>query len=536
MTFTSLSFLAFVFLVAALYFTLFRKCQWVLLLLASIVFYLFSGPKYIVFIIITSLTTYLFARRIQALHDNEKKFIAENELSKDEKKLIKKKYTKRRKRWLLLDFIINIGMLCVIKYADFALSGVSGVLARFGVNWSKTFDFVLPLGISFYTFMAVGYILDIYWKRYRAEKNLLKFALFTSYFPHIIQGPIGRYNKLAAQFSERHRFDYDRVKKGLLLMLWGYFQKMVIADRLAIFANGVYSKWDEVTGLPLVLAIIFFSMQLYLDWTGCMDVARGVSQIFGIELERNFWHPYFSKDMPEFWRRWHITLGAWFKDYLLYPVSMSRLCKSINRFTRKKWGNQASRAFSTVIPAACVWLVTGTWHGAAMCYIFWGIYHGILIILGAVFEVPIQKLNKALHINTECFSFNLFRMIRTFFLSAIGRIFFVSTAGFTQAVIIIKRTFDIRNFGLHTLWDESLYSFGLDRHGFTLSLILIALVWAVSMLQEKFAKEDKGIRDVVCEQNLIFRWILYFGLIFGIIIFGIYGAGYNAGAFVYGQF
>ena len=288
MTFTSLSFLAFVFLVAALYFTLFRKCQWVLLLLASIVFYLFSGPKYIVFIIITSLTTYLFARRIQALHDNEKKFIAENELSKDEKKLIKKKYTKRRKRWLLLDFIINIGMLCVIKYADFALSGVSGVLARFGVNWSKTFDFVLPLGISFYTFMAVGYILDIYWKRYRAEKNLLKFALFTSYFPHIIQGPIGRYNKLAVQFSERHRFDYDRVKKGLLLMLWGYFQKMVIADRLAIFANGVYSKWDEVTGLPLVLAIIFFSMQLYLDWTGCMDIARGVSQIFGIELERNF--------------------------------------------------------------------------------------------------------------------------------------------------------------------------------------------------------------------------------------------------------
>lgn len=536
MTFTSLYFPIFVFLVSFLYFTLFRKHQWVLLLLASIAFYLFSGPKYIVFIAITSVSTYFFARRIQFLHDKEKKFIAENELTKDEKKSVKKKYTRKRKLWLLSDFLINIGMLCVIKYINFALSGVSAVLAKFGVNWSKSFDFVLPLGISFYTFMVVGYILDIYWKRYRAETNILKLALFTSYFPHIVQGPIGRYNKLAKQFSERHRFDYDRVKKGLLLMLWGYFEKMVIADRLAIFANGVYARWNEVTGLPLVLAIIFFSMQLYLDWTGCMDIARGVSQIFGIELEKNFWHPYFSKNMPEFWRRWHITLGAWFKDYLLYPVSMSKLCKSINRFTRKKWGNQASRAFSTVIPAACVWIVTGIWHGAAMCYVLWGVYHGILIILGAVFEIPIQKLCKVLHIQTECFSFHLFRMARTFFLSAIGRIFFVSTAGFSHALLIIKRTFDFRNFGLHTMWDESLYSFGLDRHDFTLSIILIALIWVVSMLQEKFAKDGKGIRDVVGEQNLVFRWILYFGLIFGIIILGKYGSGYNAGTFVYGQF
>lgn len=536
MSFTSLSFLGFVLVVAILYFTLFRKCQWFLLLLASIAFYMFSGPKYIAYISITAVTTYLFAGKIQKLHDREKKIIGEHDFSKEKKKSIKKQFTAKRKVWLLLDLVINLGMLCVIKYMDFALRGMSAVLAKFGVDWSKSVSFVLPLGISFYTFMTVGYILDVYWKRYRAEKNILKLALFTSYFPHIVQGPIGRYNKLAEQFNQRHKFDYDRVKKGLLLMLWGYFEKMVIADRLAIFANGVYAKWDEVTGLPLVLAIIFFSMQLYLDWTGCMDIARGVSQIFGIELERNFWHPYFSKNMPEFWRRWHITLGAWFKDYLLYPVSMSKLCKSINRFTRKKWGNQASRAFSTVIPAACVWIVTGMWHGAAMCYVLWGVYHGILIILGAVFDVPIQKLNKLLHINTECFSFNLFRMARTFLLSAIGRIFFVSTAGFHHAVLIIKRTFDLRNFGLHTLWDESLYSFGLDRHGFTLSLILIGLVWCVSMLQEKFDKDNKGIRDVICEQNIIFRWILYFGLIFGIIIFGIYGSGYNAGAFVYGQF
>lgn len=531
MEYTSLVFLLFVALVCLLYFTVFRRCQWVLLLIASIVFYLFSGPKYIVFVLITAFTTYLLARRIQYLHNKEKQIIETSELDRDGKKRLKKKYTGKRKRWLLLDFLINIGLLCVIKYTNFALSGVSSLLGHWGVHWSKEFKFVLPLGISFYTFMTVGYILDIYWKRYKAETNFFKFALFTTYFPHILQGPIARYNKLAPQFVGKYKFDYDRVAKGIQLMLWGYFEKMVIADRLSIFANGVYAKWDTLTGLPLMLAIVFFSMKLYLDFQGCMDIGRGVSQMFGIELELNFWHPYFSKDMPEFWRRWHITLGAWFKDYLLYPVSMSKLCKSINKFTRRKFGNQASRAIGAVIPAACVWIITGTWHGAAMCYVLWGIYHGILIILSSLFEIPIQKLNGLLHINTECFSFNLFRMARTFVLSAIGRIFFVATGGFSEAIQIIKRTFDFGHLSLHTLWDESLYTYGLDRHGFTLSLILIALIWVVSMLQEKMV-----IRDEIAKQNIVFRWMMYLALIAAILIFGIYGPGYDAASFVYGQF
>lgn len=531
MNFTSIMFLPFVIFVVFLYFTLFRKCQWILLLVASIAFYLFSGPKYIIYILITAVSTYLLARRIQYLHDKEKRIVQEKQLDKEQKKKIKKKYTSKRKRYLLLDFAINIGLLCVVKYMDFALTGVTSVLSHYGIEWSKHFGFVLPLGISFYTFMSVGYILDIYWKRYRAETNLFKYTLFTTYFPHIIQGPIARYNKLAPQFTEKHRFDYDRVTKGIQLMLWGYFEKMVIADRLAIFANGVYAKWDEVTGLPLILAIIFFSIQLYMDFQGCMDIARGISQVFGIELERNFWHPYFSKNMPEFWRRWHITLGAWFKDYLLYPVSMSKLCKSINRFTRKKWGNTVSRTCATIIPAACVWLITGAWHGAAMCYILWGIYHGILIILGAIFEIPLQKFCTLLHIKTDTWSFNLFRMIRTFILSAVGRIFFVASAGFGQAIEIIQRTFDFKNLSLYTMWDESLYTYGLDRHGFTLALLLIVLVWIVGMLQEKMC-----IRDFIGKQNLVFRWIMYLGLIASILIFGIYGSGYDAGAFVYGQF
>ena len=300
--------------------------------------------------------------------------------------------------------------------------------------------------------------------------------------------------------------------------------------------NGALAKWDQITGFPLILAISLFSIQMYLDWMGCMDIAHGVSEIFGINLDKNFWHPFFSKNMPEFWRRWHISLGAWFKDYLLYPVSMSALCKKINKFTRKKWGNQVSRSLSVVIPASCVWIVTGVWHGAASCFVLWGIYHGILIVSSGLFEIPIQKLCKFLHMDTECFSFNLFRMARTFMLSTIGRIFFAVSAGFTTFFEFLKRMFNFRQFGLHTLLDESLYSYGLDQHNFTLAMLLVALVWGVSMLQEKFNKDGMTIRDVIAKQNILFRWLLYLALIAGILVFGMYGSGYNAGAFFYGKF
>lgn len=535
MSYTSLLFIPFVAVTVLLYYTVFRKCQWLLLLLASIAFYLFAGPKYIVFVLLTGISTYLLALRIQQIHDKEKQIVNNSKKTdrdlKEFKKKIKKSFTHKRKFYLIVDFLINIGILFVIKYTDFFLRGISQILARFGTNWSKEFEFVLPLGISFYTFMSVGYILDVYWKRYNAEKNPLKVLCFLMYFPHILQGPISRFNKLSSQMCIKHKFSYENLTKGLQLALWGVFEKIVIADRLAVFAKGVYSKSNSLTGLPLVIAIIFFSLQLYMDFQGCMDIGRGVSKIFGIDLELNFKRPYFSKTMPEFWRRWHITLGTWFKDYLLYPVSMSKLCKTINKSTRRRFGNQVSRACSSIIPTTCVWLITGLWHGAAMCYVLWGIYHGILIICSSVFEVPIQKINKLLHINTENGTFKLFQMCRSFVLSAIGRIFFVATGGFFAAIEIIKRTFDFEHFNWQMLKDGSLYQFGLDRANFILSWLLILLIWIVGIMQEHFV-----IRDKLAKQNIVIRWVAYLSLIAGIIIFGMYGSDYNSSAFVYGQF
>ena len=350
-------------------------------------------------------------------------------------------------------------------------------------------------------------IRDRYRREIEAEKNFFRYALFVSFFPQLVAGPIERSKNLLNQLRNPKSYHYGRMCDGLLLMIWGYFLKLVIADRIAIFVDNVYANVDIYDGRYLLLASVLFAFQIYCDFAGYSTIAIGAAEVMGFELMENFNSPYLSQSVAEFWRRWHISLGAWFKDYLLYPVSMSALCKKINKFTRKKWGNQVSRSLSVVIPASCVWIVTGVWHGAASCFVLWGIYHGILIVSSGLFEIPIQKLCKFLHMDTECFSFNLFRMARTFMLSTIGRIFFAVSAGFTTFFEFLKRMFNFRQFGLHTLLDESLYSYGLDQHNFTLAMLLVALVWGVSMLQEKFNKDGMTIRDVIAKQNILFRWL-----------------------------
>lgn len=529
MSFTDFTFFLFAAAVLLLYYTLFKKRQALLLLLASVTFYLFSGPKYILYLLASSLSTWGFARALQRLHRKRDGVLSSEELSREQEKALFSRHDRHCQLLLIADLVLVLGLLTVVKYGDFVLSGVSALLRAFGLNWSGRFGFVLPLGISFYTFMAVGYVLDIYWEKYPAEKSYFRVLLFMSYFPHILQGPIGRFDRMSPQFDGVHPFHQDRFCRGLQLSLWGLFEKLVVADRLAVFTNAVFAS-RSVTGLTLVAALVFCSIRFYMDFKGCMDIGRGISEALGIELEKNFDHPFFSKTMLEFWRRWHITLGAWFKDYLLYPVSMSRLCKKINRSTRKKWGNRVSRTVSTIIPTACVWVVTGLWHGASMNYLIWGIYHGALVILSTLFELPIQKLNEKLHIRTEGRVFNLFRMARTFALSSLGRVLFVTT-GLGAAADTIRRMFDLGAFNLHMLWNGGLYTFGLDESGFVLAIVLILVVWAVSLLQEKMC-----LRDAVARQNIFVRWALYYGLLFAVIIFGMYGPGYDASGFLYGQF
>ena len=525
MTYVSTDFAILFFFTLIIYY-IFQPCQKIILLFSSILFYCFAGPKYIIYIFLSTLTTYFCAYFIsdiyKALDNGSVLSLAEQKQQQER--------AKRKALWILrLDFLVVLGILVVLKYFNFFSRTFFDLLGLFRIERDPVFlNLVMPLGLSYFTFMNLGYILDVYWKKIPVEKEFTKFALFTMYFPHVVQGPISRYGQLAPQFLERKRFDYDRLCSGLQLALWGYFKKMVIADRLNIFVSHIYDNPQSYHGVVFLVATIFYSIQIYADFSGCMDIVGGVSETFGITLEKNFDHPYFSRSIPEFWRRWHMTLGTWFKDYVFYPASRTRFCKDFNKWTRKRFGNSVSRTWSSVIPLLCVWLLTGLWHGAAWKYVAWGLFHGLLIIGGTVFAKQIQQLTSFLRIQTDRFSWHLFQVLRTFTLCCIGRVFFRAN-GFRAAIDIFVRTFS--DFQPWILFDGSLYTYGLDRPNFLLALVCILILFFVDLLQERMA-----LRKAFARQNLVFRWLILYAAIFSILIFGIYGPGYDASQFIYNNF
>ena len=387
---------------------------------------------------------------------------------------------------------------------------------------------LVPLGLSYYTFSSVGYLLDLYWKKAKCERDYFRLIVCMTYFPHIVQGPIGRYDKLLKQFAALPGFCYERVCAGLIRMLWGFIKKMVIADRLALFTRTVFASPGEFAGFEIFLAVSLCAVELYADFSGCMDIVIGAAETMGITLDENFKRPFFSKSAAEFWRRWHITLGAWFKDYVYMPVAMSpRFMKTCVNF-RKKHGNRAGQIFSSAIPLAIVWLLTGLWHGTGADYVVWGVYWGAVIILGTVLTPEFKKLTAKLAINTESFGYQFFQMVRTYFLFVIGRMFTVtgSLEGFGKLVAGL-----FKEHRLWTIFDGSLYQHGLDYKNFCVAVIGITAIWISDILGERI-----NIRESLSKQPLVLRWFVYYSGIVILLIFGMYGEAFDASNFVYGGF
>lgn len=384
------------------------------------------------------------------------------------------------------------------------------------------------MGISFYTFQMVAYIMDCYKGKITPQKNFLKYTLYVSYFPHVVQGPIARYDQLGKQLFEEKTFDMDRIRDGSLLMMWGLFKKLVIADRLSPFVADVYGSYESYSGLLLFFTTVLFSIQIYADFSGCMDIARGVSEMVGIKLEQNFLHPYFSKTMPEFWRRWHVTMGSFFKDYVFYPVSVSKFSLNLNKNARNIFGANAGRIISSCFPVLIVWFLTGLWHGAAWTYIFWGLFHGILIMLSTIFTDFNKKLSEKIHLNTESWWWKLIQMLRTFFLCTIGRIFFrAPTIG--VAFGIFGKMFT--SVGWKEVFSSEILTHGIDKANFICVFIAMLILFIASCLQEKMV-----VREKIAALPLPIRWGFYYVAFFVLIIFGVYGPGYDAGSFVYERF
>ncbi len=519
----SLRYLVFIIGVTVVYYIVPKKAQWLVLVAANTVFYIWGGITAIFYLLGTLAIGYSGAIFIDKKHLEEKKAV--EGLEREEKKKVKADFAKKRKTIAGLTAAMIIAVLAVTKYTGFLLRNLNR-LPLFDINVERVTS-VLPviLGCSYYTLSLLAYLTDVYRKKIKAEKNFLKLYLFISFFPHIIQGPIARYDRLAPQLTEKHSFDFTKLKTGAVLIAWGFFKKLVIADRIAAAAGEIFSDFASRSGTVVFIGSVLFSFQIYTDWTGYCDIVYGTAEILGIELQKNFDRPYFSQTMPEFWRRWHISMGTFFKDYVLYPVSTSKFCLNLNKKARKRFGNKAGRIISSSVPILAVWFLTGLWHGGSWSFICWGLYQGVLIILSLIFTPYLHKLNKKLNFKTDSFGWKLFRMSRTFLLCCIGRIFF--NAGSAMNAFKMFSRFLHPSFGIN----ELLFSYGFDKKEWAVVIVSLALLLLISILQEKIV-----VRQKLDEQPVLFKWPILIVLIIAIVVFGVYGDNTGYTSFVYEQF
>lgn len=522
MSYQSIPFLIFTAVTLILYYALGRKAQKWVLLVVNLVFLYASGWGHIPFLLVSLLVSYLTGRKMGSIYDTADLQLAACQ-DKAEKKQIRADAKKQAKKFLILGLVIAIGMLAVIKTAGFAIGAYNE-----GKKAAEQIGFFMPLGISYYTFMAVSYMLDIFWKKAKAEKNLVSYGAFLCFFPHIVQGPIDRYSAVQKTLNEGAAFDFQNITRGIQLAMWGFFKKMVIADRLSVVVNTVFGNHADYAGSILLLTAVLSAFELYCNFSGCMDIVRGVAQMLGITLAQNFDRPFFSKSTSEFWRRWHITLGAFFRDYVYMPISISPKFTAFLKKVRDKAGMGLSKALMVIIPSFVVWLLTGLWHGTGLNYVVWGLFWFVLIAFSSVFAAPIKKFTEKIHLNTQSKAWRVVQMARTFLLFVISRVL-TSVDSLGDSFAIFGGIFTRFNPG--ALFDGTIFSLGLTPFDLFFGIAMLLVLWGVSLWQNK-----GSVREAMGKWNVVPRWAVLFILLFVILLFGMYGPGFEASAFTYGNF
>ena len=488
MLFNSLQFVVFFPIVIILYFIIPHNKRWILLLIASYYFYMCWKVDYIILIMISTLIDYVCSNKMSKINEKPK-----------------------RKKWLLISILSNLGILFGFKYFNFFSQNIQTLFDNYNIFFEMPFfNVLLPVGISFYTFQTLSYTIDVYNNKTTAQKHLGVFAVYVSFFPQLVAGPIERSNHLLPQFFKKHDFNYLRVKAGFQKMLWGFFKKIVIADNLAILVDGVYNNVDNYSGLTLIVATIFFTFQIYCDFSGYSDIAIGTAKVMGFELRENFKRPYFSKSIREFWQRWHITLSTWFRDYVYIPLGG-------NRTVKWKW------YYNLII----TFLVSGLWHGANWTFVIWGALHGSFLIFAIIFAQPKEKINQFIK-NRNIFLNKIFDVSITFILVAFAWIFFRSN-NINDAIYVISNL----NFNVTELLnlDELSMQFrglGLFKEDIIKCMFLILMLCLYSTYErsedvwKKLQKKPRWI-----------RWSIYYILVYGILFVAPHS---NVNNFIYFQF
>lgn len=490
MVFNSYSFFIFFPVVVLIHFALPKRVQYIWLLVASYYFYMNWDARYVLLLLFSTVVTYFSGIALEKVQTD-----------------------RARKAAVAISFVLNIGVLFFFKYFDFAVDSINLVLMQTGLSVPKPdLNVLLPVGISFYTFQALSYTMDVYRKDIAAEQNFFRYALFVSFFPQLVAGPIERSRNLLSQVNQTHQFDYDMMREGLLIMLWGYFLKLVVADRVAIVVNTVYGDYTQYGGAYIIMASVLFAVQIYCDFAGYSTIAIGAAKILGFQLMENFDCPYFSLSIGEFWRRWHISLSSWFRDYLYIPLGGNR------KGTVIKYRN-----------LMIVFLVSGLWHGAAGTYVVWGLIHGIYQVIGGMTRPLRDRLNELLELKPESIGHRLISGIITFGLVDFAWIFFRAES-IRDAISMIKSMVHIGNIG--NLLSGGLYDLGLSSKNIKVLLLGILVIFFADYMKYKGIK----IREVIIAQELWCRWLCYLAAFWFILIFGIWGGNYDASSFIYFQF
>jgi len=447
------------------------------------------SPKYALLILTSTIITYLSGIFIE--------------------KAIKEGFG-NKKVYVAISFISNLAILIGFKYFNFLDENLAILFDAIGMKWEvSNWNIMLPVGISFYTFQALSYTMDVYRGQIVATRHFGKYSLFVSFFPQLVAGPIEKSINLLPQFDQVKKFDYDRIKDGLIMMMLGFFKKLVIADRLAILVNTVFNDPTKYTGFELLIATIFFSFQILCDFSAYTDIAIGAAKVLGYDLMKNFNRPYFSKSIPEFWRRWHISLGGWFRDYLYFPLGGSRVVKW------KKYRN-----------IMIVFLVSGIWHGASWNFLIWGFLHGVYQIIDLMLSPFINIIYKKLNIDKNTFNYRAYKVLLTFGLVSFAWVFFRANT-LTDAMYITKNFFVFNS----DFWcGDGLYKLGLERREFKIAIISILVLLGMDLLERKF-----NLLDALRKQNIVLRWVFYIVFTFYILYYGVYGGNEKA-AFIYFQF
>ncbi len=531
MLFTSYGFVLFLLILFLVYYLIPGRFQWMLLLVFSYVYYGLADVRYLIFIGVTTLTTYGAGVLIDNAATKNEEYLKLNKetISRDEKKALKAAVKKKKYRILLVCMLLNFGILAVMKYTNFTIVNINSLLGFFGsAKRLNRVDWLLPLGISFYTFQSMGYIIDVYRGTVKAERNVGKFALFVSFFPQLIQGPISRFSDLAKTLYEKHPVDTKTISFGLQRMLWGYFKKVVIADRMLVAVTVLIGSPEEYKGAYAFFGALFYAFELYCDFTGGIDITIGIAQVLGVKVTENFNRPYFSKCIKEYWNRWHITMGSWFTDYIFYPISVCKPMLKLAKFSRKNFGEVVGKRVPVYLSCFVVWFATGIWHGAAWNFIVWGLMNCLVILVSQEFEPLYRKFHEKFPKLKGTFGWKSFQIIRTVLLMSSLRMF-DCYRDVPLTFRMFGTIFTVHNWG--SFFNGGYKGLGLDTWDWAILFAGLIICFTVSMIGR-----SGSVREKIAAKPLVVRLAVWYILFAIILVFGHYGLGYDASQFIYNQF